>query len=359
MASRSVRIGAFLALLTLLVLSSVSLPAQQAPQVNPALFSEMRWRNIAHSAADGQKAAAGVAKRSRTPSISACNGGVWKPPTPAAAGSDLRRAADRIDWLGHGRAVGSNVVSSAAVKDCHVRIFHRRRVYKSTDAGTRGRISASAMASRSEDRRRSEERESSVRRGARPSMRPERRARRVPIDRRRSLQKVLFRTRTPAPGRGHPSNPDIVYATLGRSGRSVGKRARGRATAASSNRPTVYDVDTTDAGPAGPHRRRRARRRSEQSKRIVATVEGRGGRHGRLSVRRCRRDVDEDHERRAADEPRQRSPRRMNPKDPDTIIVTDVVSYKSTDGREDVGPVQGARGGDTEHLVERIDPASC
>ena len=36
----------------------------------------------------------------------------------------------------------------------------------------------------------------------------------------------------------------------------------------------------------------------------------------------------------------------MHPKDPDTIIVTDVVSYKSTDGGKTFVPFKGAPGGD-------------
>ena len=58
--------------------ASVSIPAQQAPQVNPALFAEMRWRNIGPFRAGRTKAAAGHPSHPYTFYIGMCNGGVWK-----------------------------------------------------------------------------------------------------------------------------------------------------------------------------------------------------------------------------------------------------------------------------------------
>ena len=56
----------------------VSMPAQQAPPVNPALFSDMRWRNIGPHRAGRTKAAAGVPSQPYTFYIGMVNGGVWK-----------------------------------------------------------------------------------------------------------------------------------------------------------------------------------------------------------------------------------------------------------------------------------------
>ena len=47
-------------------LMSVSLPAQQAPQVSPGLFSELRWRNIGPHRAGRTRAAAGHASQPYT-----------------------------------------------------------------------------------------------------------------------------------------------------------------------------------------------------------------------------------------------------------------------------------------------------
>ena len=54
------------AALTLALVGSVavSMPAQQAPQVSPNLFAEMRWRNIGPHRAGRTKAAAGVPSQS-------------------------------------------------------------------------------------------------------------------------------------------------------------------------------------------------------------------------------------------------------------------------------------------------------
>jgi len=46
--------------------------------VNPALFAEMRWRNIGPFRAGRTKAAAGHPSQPYTFYIGMCNGGVWK-----------------------------------------------------------------------------------------------------------------------------------------------------------------------------------------------------------------------------------------------------------------------------------------
>ena len=54
----------------------VSMPAQQAPQVSPSLFAEMRWRNIGPHRGGRTKAAAGVPSQPYTFYIGMVNGGV-------------------------------------------------------------------------------------------------------------------------------------------------------------------------------------------------------------------------------------------------------------------------------------------
>src|SRR3977135_183828 len=73
------RLGSLIALTVALVGSVVvSMPAQQAPGVNPDLFADMKWRNIGPYRAGRTKAAAGVPSQPYTFYIGMVNGGVWK-----------------------------------------------------------------------------------------------------------------------------------------------------------------------------------------------------------------------------------------------------------------------------------------
>ena len=76
MASR--RILAVLVLALLMFLSSAPVPAQQSASVSPSLFAEMRWRPIGPSRGGRTKSAAGHASQPYTFYIGVVNGGVWK-----------------------------------------------------------------------------------------------------------------------------------------------------------------------------------------------------------------------------------------------------------------------------------------
>ncbi len=69
---------ALLSICLLIAASSVPVPAQQAPSVNPSLFAELRWRAIGPNRGGRTKAAAGHASQPYTFYIGVCNGGVWK-----------------------------------------------------------------------------------------------------------------------------------------------------------------------------------------------------------------------------------------------------------------------------------------
>ena len=72
---------AFLVLFLLLGLSAPTiarLPQQEAPQVSPSLFDDMKWRNIGPFRAGRTKAAAGHRSQPFTFYIGMVNGGVWK-----------------------------------------------------------------------------------------------------------------------------------------------------------------------------------------------------------------------------------------------------------------------------------------
>src|SRR3954469_1777603 len=73
------RAASVVLLLAIIIISaSVSIPAQPRSQVDPALFADMRWRNIGPFRAGRTKAAAGHASQPYTFYIGMCNGGVWK-----------------------------------------------------------------------------------------------------------------------------------------------------------------------------------------------------------------------------------------------------------------------------------------
>src|SRR5215470_19861912 len=56
-----------------------TMPAQQPrPRIDPALFADMKWRNIGPYRGGRTKAAAGHASQPHTFYIGMVNGGVWK-----------------------------------------------------------------------------------------------------------------------------------------------------------------------------------------------------------------------------------------------------------------------------------------
>ena len=225
----------------------VHVPAQQAPQVSPSLFAEMRWRNIGPYRGGRTKAAAGVPSQPYTFYIGMVNGGVWKTTDAGPhVEADLRRSANRIDRLGVGRAVGSQR-----------RLRRQRR--RAAASGSRGRrrhlqvhrrgadLDASGPARRaadSEDRHRSRRIPTgcSWRRSVIPTV-PTRSA--ASFDRPTAARRsnaCCSRTRTPAARTSTSIPPTRTSSTrrCGSSGRGRGRTARGAApTAASSSRPTA------------------------------------------------------------------------------------------------------------------------
>lgn len=68
----------FSLVVTLFTATLASVPAQEPPQVSPALFGEMRWRSIGPHRASRTVAAAGHRRQPYTFYMAAVNGGVWK-----------------------------------------------------------------------------------------------------------------------------------------------------------------------------------------------------------------------------------------------------------------------------------------
>ena len=187
--------------------------------MNPALFAEMRWRNIGPHRAGRTKAAAGVPSQPYTFYIGMVNGGVWK---TTDAGRTWKPIFDDQPTGSIGWVVGRPVRSERHLRRQRRRAAaagsRRRRRHLQVDR-RREDLDASRAARRAadpEDRHRPEEPESAVRRRARPSVRTEPGARHLPLDRRR---------------------PDVrARAVQGREHRRQGRRHRSRRTPTSSTR---------------------------------------------------------------------------------------------------------------------------
>ena len=71
-------VGAVGALIAAASLYSLPVRAQQAPRIEPGLFSELRWRNIGPMRGGRTRSAAGHPSHPYTFYIGVVNGGVWK-----------------------------------------------------------------------------------------------------------------------------------------------------------------------------------------------------------------------------------------------------------------------------------------
>ena len=340
----------------------VSLPAQQEPQVSPSLFAEMRWRNIGPFRAGRTKAAAGHPSQPFTFYIGMVNGGVWKTtdagrtwkpifddqPTGSIGWVVVAPSDPNIVYVGSGEGLPR---PDLAVGD---------GIYKSTDAGRTwthlGLRDAQQIPKIAVD---PQESESPLRRRARPSVRAQRGARHLPLHRRRQdvRERPLQGREHRRQGRRHRSLEPRRSST-----RRCGKQRQGPWENAAWDGTNGGIFKSTDGGTtwtpadAGPARRRRQRgaRRSPPATRGVSTRPSKRGGDGTGIYRSddagetWTRSDDRSPARPAAST---KSCRTSIPKDPDTLIVTDIVSYKSTDGGKTFVPFKGAPGGDDNQNI--------
>ena len=291
--------------------------------------------------------------------------------------ADLRRPADRLDRRASPsrRRIPTSSTSGSGEGLQRPDLSTGDGIYKSTDGGRPGRTWACATASRS--RRSSSiprDPEPALRRGARPSVRAERGAGHLPLDRRRAdlRQGALSRTRTP--GRidlaFDPANPNIVYAVaVGGAAGPVGERRSGTGPGSGLFKST--DGGTTwrplTDGPAdlrgdglgrigiavAPERSEAALRdRRSRRKRRALSLRRRGRDAGRGSTTDPRVD---DARRRTS--PRSRSTRRIRTSSSSASIV----AWKSIDGGKTFTAFRGAPGGDDYHRIwiNPESPTSC
>ena len=350
-----------LASLTLALAGSlvITIPAQQAPQVNPTLFAEMRWRNIGPYRAGRTKAAAGVPSQPYTFYIGMVNGGVWKTtdagrtwkpifddqPTGSIGWVSVALSDPDVIYVGSGEGLPR---PDLAVGD---------GIYKSTDAGQTwthlGLRDAQQIPKIAIDPRNANR--LFVAALGHPYGPNQERGIFRSTDGGKTFDRVLFVDDNTG-GKDvdiDPSNPDIVYATLweqrqgpwengawdGTHG-GIFKSVDGGTTwkPLKQGLPDgIIDAELAIA-PSNPRR-------------VYVTVEAGGNGTG---IYRSD-DAGETWARSTTDT---RPVSRINevvphvhPKDADTLIVTDVVSHKSTDGGKTFVPFKGAPGGDDNQNI--------
>jgi photosystem II stability/assembly factor-like uncharacterized protein len=331
---------------------------RQAPQVSPAL-TEMRWRNIGPFRAGRTKAAAGHASQPYTFYIGMCNGGIWKTtdagrtwkpifddqPTGSIGWVSVAPSDPNILYVGSGEGLPRPDLS---VGD---------GIYKSTDAGSTwthlGLRDAQQIPKIAVDPKNANR--LFVAALGHPYGPNEERGIFRSTNGGQTFERVLFKDVNTG-GKDvdiDPSNPDIVYATMweqrqgpwenaawnGTNG-GIFKSSDGGSTWKPLTQGLPEGVINAEIGVAPSNPRR-----------VYATIEATGNGTGIY-----RSDDSGETWTRITTDTRPTS--RVNeavphvhPKDPDTLIVTDIVSYKSTDGGKTFVPFKGAPGGDDNQNI--------
>jgi photosystem II stability/assembly factor-like uncharacterized protein len=339
---------------------SVSLPAQQqAPAVSPSLFAEMRWRNIGPHRAGRTKAAAGHASQPYTFYIGMVNGGVWKTtdagrtwkpifddqPTGSIGWVAVAPSDPNILYVGSGEglprpdlAVGDGVYKStdAGATWTHLGLRDAQQIPKiAVDPRNPNRLFVAAL--------------------GHPYGPNEERGIFRSTNGGQTFERVLFKDANTG-GKDvdiDPSNPDIVYATMWEQRQGPWENGAWDGT----NGGIFKSVDggttwkpLTQGLPTGIVNAELAIAPSSP-RRVYVTLEAADNGTGIF-----RSDDAGETWTRITTDPRPVS--RINevvphvhPKDPDTLIVTDVVSYKSTDGGKTFVPFKGAPGGDDNQNI--------
>ncbi len=358
----SPRVSAGLSLLLCLFAGLIArLPAQQqpAPLVDPSYFAEMKWRNIGPYRAGRTKAAAGHASQPHTFYIGMVNGGVWKTtdagrtwtpifddqPTGSIGAIAVAPSNADIIYVGSGEGLPR---PDLAVGD---------GVYKSTDAGKTWthlglrdsqQIPKIAVDPRNPDRL-------FVAVLGHPYGPNQERGIFRSTDGGRNFERVLFRDENTG-GKDvdiDPSNPDVVFATMWEQRQGPWENAAWEGTNGGIFKSTDGGAtwkQLTQGLPPGLVNAELAIAPTD-SRRLYATVDA-----GRENTGLYRSDDGGETWRRATPDTRMTS--RVNeavphvhPKDPDTLIVTDIVAWKSTDGGRTFVPFKGAPGGDDNQNI--------
>lgn len=338
--------------------SAATLPAQSADPIPRSVFAEIQWRNIGPFRAGRTKAAAGHPSQPFTFYMGMVNGGVWKTtdagrtwkpifedqPTGSIGWVSVAPSDPNVIYVGSGEGLPR---PDLAVGD---------GIYKSTDAGATWthlglrdaqQIPKIAVDPKNADRL-------FVAALGHPYGPNQERGVFRSTDGGKTFDRVLFKNENVGAKDVDidPSNPNIVYATLWEHRQGPWENGAWSGT----NGGIFKSVDggttwtqLTQGLPAGIINAELAISPARPS-RVFATIEAGAGtgvyRSDDAGATWIRSTTD------------LRPTSRINevvphphPKDPDTIIITDIVSFKSTDGGKTFVPFKGAPGGDDNQNI--------
>ncbi|HYM22906.1 MAG TPA: hypothetical protein VEU08_06850 [Vicinamibacterales bacterium] len=338
--------------------AAVRLPAQQTPKVDSGLFADMKWRNIGPFRAGRTKAAAGHASQPYTFYIGMVNGGVWKTTDAGRTWNPIfdDQSTGSIGWVavapsdpdilyvGSGEglprpdlAVGDGVYRSADAGKTwtHLGLRDAQQIPKiAIDPKDPNRLFVAAL--------------------GHPYGPNQERGIFRSTNGGQTFERVLFKDENTG-GKDvdvDPNDPNVVFATLWEerqgpwengawsgTGGGIFKSTDGGTTwkQLTQGLPAVINAEL-DIAPTN-------------SKRVYATVDAENGGTGVY-----RSDDAGDTWTRSTTDARPTSrvdeaTPHVHPKDPDTLVVTDVVTYKSTDGGKTFVPFKGAPGGDDNQNI--------
>ena len=337
----------------------VAVPAQDVAQVSPSLFGELRWRNIGPFRAGRTKAAAGHPSQPHTFYIGMVNGGVWKTTDAGRTWTPIfdDQPTGSIGWVAVAPSDPNILYVASGEGLPRPDLSTGDGVYRSSDAGRTWthlglrdaqQIPKLAIDPRNPNRL-------FVAALGHPYGPNEERGIFRSTDGGQTFERVLFKDVNTG-GKDvdiDPSNPDIVYATLWEQRQVPWENAAWQGTNGGIFKST--DGGTTwkplaQGLPEGIINAELAIAPSSP-RRIYATVEA--GDKGTGIFRSD--DAGETWTRSTTDT---RPTSRINeavphvhPTNPDTLIVTDIVSFKSTDGGKTFVPFKGAPGGDDNQNI--------
>ena len=341
------------------------LSAQQAPQVNPNLFAEMRWRGIGPHRAGRTKAAAGHPSQPYTFYIGVHNGGVWKTTDAGRVWKPIfdDQPTGSIGWVAVAPS-DPNVVYVASGEGLpRPDLSVGNGIYKSTDAGKTwthlGLRNGQQIPKLVIDPR--DPNRLFVAVLGHPYGPNEERGLFRSLDGGQSFQKVLFIDENTGAKDVDidPANPNIVYATFWEHRQGPWENAAWTGT----NGGIFKSVDggnnwkkLTEGVPEGitsselviaPSNPRRLYTVLGVS---AGAGRGAGAAPGLASWLIRSDDAGETWTRVTSDtRPGSRIDEavpHVHPKDPNTLIITNIVAFKSTDGGRTFVPFKGAPGGD-------------